>query len=74
MHELALAANVLPALVVLIVGGAFPPFLTGAFWATIGIYAVLSIAFDDETPRGVPGLDVIQEELRRRDRILKRPR
>jgi hypothetical protein len=36
---------------------AFPPVGTGAFWIIVAFYGVVSILFDDETPRGVPGID-----------------
>jgi hypothetical protein len=35
----------------------WPPMVTGAFWATVGVFALLSVFFDDETPRGNPGID-----------------
>ena len=38
-------------------GAAVPPVSTGAFWAIVAFYGVVSILFDDETPRGVPGMD-----------------
>ena len=34
----------------------WPPVTTGPFWLMAALYALVSILFDDETPRGVPGL------------------
>ena len=36
---------------------ALPPVSTGAFWTIVAFYGVISILFDDETPRGVPGME-----------------
>jgi hypothetical protein len=48
MQELWLLRDAIASLVV----GA-----TGAFWIIVAFYGVVSILFDDETPRGVPGID-----------------
>jgi enoyl-CoA hydratase/carnithine racemase len=47
----------LASLVVGAAMAAFPPVGTGAFWIIVAFYGVVSILFDDETPRGVPGID-----------------
>jgi hypothetical protein len=56
MNELWLLRDAIAAL---ILGAAtsFPPIGTGAFWTIVAFYGVVSILFDDETPRGVPGID-----------------
>lgn len=55
--------EVIPRLPMLVLAITWPPMLTGAFWATVGVFALLSVFFDDETPRGNPGIDY--EELAR---------
>lgn len=56
MQELWLLRD---AIATLLVGAtaSFPPVGTGAFWIIVGFYGVVSVLFDDETPRGVPGMD-----------------
>jgi hypothetical protein len=71
MLELATVANVITALAVAAAAIGFQPVTAGAFWAIISLYGLVSIFFDDETPRGIPGLDVIQEHLSRREGISK---
>ncbi|HYB90798.1 MAG TPA: hypothetical protein VEC38_07120 [Candidatus Binataceae bacterium] len=64
MQELALAGSILPTLAALAVSAGFPPITSGAFWAIATLYGVVSILFDDETPRGIPGIEFILEKRR----------
>ena len=57
MQELWLLRDAIASLVVGATTAAFPPVGTGAFWIIVAFYGVVSILFDDETPRGVPGID-----------------
>jgi len=57
MNELLLLHDAIAILASAAAGAALPPFATGAFWAIVALYGVVSILFDDETPRGVPGMD-----------------
>ena len=57
MQELWLLRDAIVALVVGAATAAFPPVGTGAFWTIVAFYGVVSVLFDDETPRGVPGID-----------------
>jgi hypothetical protein len=57
MDELAMFTNLVAALTGVAATVALPPFATGAFWAIVAFYGVVSVLFDDETPRGVPGMD-----------------
>jgi hypothetical protein len=57
MRELWLLRDAIAMLAGAAATAAFPPYGTGAFWAIVGFYGVVSILFDDETPRGVPGID-----------------
>jgi hypothetical protein len=66
MHDLASIGEVFMAVLALASGLAYPPFSTGAFWAIAAAWAVVSVIFDDETPRGVPGLEEVREILQHR--------
>ena len=57
MNELWLLHDVIAALIVFATTVAFPPIGSGAFWSIVAFYGVVTILFDDETPRGVPGMD-----------------
>jgi hypothetical protein len=57
MNEIFLLHDALTMLLVAATTAAFPPVGTGAFWTIVAFYGVVSILFDDETPRGVPGID-----------------
>ncbi len=57
MQELWLLRDAIVTLVVAAATAAFPPVGTGAFWTIVAFYGVVSVLFDDETPRGVPGID-----------------
>jgi len=37
----------------------YPPVQAGAFWILVAFYGVISVLFDDETPRGIPGIEEI---------------
>ena len=37
----------------------WPPAAPGSFWAIVALWGVVSIFFDDEVPRGIPGLEEI---------------
>lgn len=49
------------AVLVIFTSTAWPPAATGAFWAMAGLWGIVSIFFDDEIPRGIPGLEEINE-------------
>lgn len=70
MGELQLAQDLVTSLLMMAVTAIWPPVGTGAFWIMIGVYGLVSIFFDDETPRGVPGI----EYLRRSDEQLSKSR
>jgi hypothetical protein len=57
MNELWLLHDAIAMLLVGASTAAFPPIGTGAFWTIVAFYGVVSILFDDENPRGVPGMD-----------------
>jgi hypothetical protein len=66
MHELASVGDFIMAMLALAAGLGYPPFSTGAFWAIAAAWGVVSVIFDDETPRGVPGLEEVRDILRHR--------
>ena len=49
------------AVLLIFTSTAWPPAATGAFWAMAGLWGIVSIFFDDEIPRGIPGLEEINE-------------
>ena len=57
MQELWLLHDTIATLLMLGVTAAFPPIGTGAFWTIVAFYGVVSVLFDDENKRGVPGID-----------------
>jgi hypothetical protein len=66
MHDLTSLGEVIMAMLTLACGFGFPPFASGAFWAIAALWGVVSVVFDDETPRGVPGIDEVRQILRHR--------
>jgi hypothetical protein len=57
MQELWMLCDAIAMLAVGAATAALPPLGTGAFWTIVAFYGVVSVLFDDETPRGVPGID-----------------
>jgi hypothetical protein len=57
MPELVLLHNALTTLMAGAALAALPPVTTGAFWSAVAFYGVVTILFDDENKRGVPGID-----------------
>jgi hypothetical protein len=66
MHDLASVGDVFMAILALAAGVGYPPFSTGAFWAIAAAWGVVSVFFDDESPRGVPGLEEVRDILQHR--------
>jgi len=59
MHDLWISSDLMPTLFALAVAAGFPPIASGAFWAVTGFWGIVSVLFDDETPRGVPGIEYL---------------
>ncbi len=57
MHELWRAGDLLMAMVVIATTAGFPPLGSGAFWGIVTLWGIITVLFDDETPRGVPGME-----------------
>ena len=66
MEIVQIAGDIVTLVLKVTTAAAWPPFGTGAFWTVTGIYAIVSILFDDETPRGNPGVNYLSRstELR----------
>jgi hypothetical protein len=66
MRELASLGEVLLAVLTMACGLGYPPFSTGAFWAIAAAWGIISVIFDDESARGVPGLEEVRDILQHR--------
>jgi hypothetical protein len=60
MQELWLVDELIATLIAAVMTLAIPPVGSGAFWSIVAFYGVVSVLFDDETPRGIPGLEYLQ--------------
>ena len=65
--ELVRAGQVVQALVAMVIAAGFPPFTAGAFWGIVTLWGIVTIVFDDETPRGVPGAEYLHVRRTRSD-------
>jgi len=61
MDSFGVAGDLVTAVLLIFTSTAWPPAATGAFWAMAGLWGIVSIFFDDEIPRGIPGLEEINE-------------
>ncbi len=59
MHAFRAAGDVVTAMLVLFTSTGWPPVAAGAFCILLSAWGVISVLFDDETPRGIPGLDIM---------------
>jgi hypothetical protein len=64
MPELQAAQGLVTALLMMATAAVWPPIGSGAFWILIGVYGVVSVLFDDETPRGIPGIEYLNATRR----------
>jgi hypothetical protein len=53
------AGNLISALLMMGLSSGWPPAAAGAFWAIVGLWGLVSILFDDEVQRGIPGIEEI---------------
>jgi hypothetical protein len=53
------AGNLITALIMMGSSTGWPPVAAGAFWAMVGLWGIVSIFFDDEVQRGIPGIEEI---------------
>ncbi len=61
MPELQFAQDLVSTLLMMAATAIWPPVGTGAFWIVVGIYGVVSVLFEDETRRGIPGIEYLSE-------------
>lgn len=66
MKELETAGQVVALIFGVLTSLGWPPATAAAFWSLAAVWGVVSVIFDDETPRGIPGIEFI---LARRDRF-----
>jgi hypothetical protein len=55
------AGDLITALLMMAFSSGWPPVAAGSFWVMVGLWGIVSILFDDEVPRGIPGLEEINE-------------
>jgi hypothetical protein len=61
MLDLHLTGDLGTTLLMVVAVLVWPPAWVGGFWTLIGLYAITSILFDDETPRGNPGVNTFKQ-------------
>jgi hypothetical protein len=59
VESIQAAGNLITALLMMGLSTGWPPVAAGSFWLIIGVWGLVSIFFDDEVPRGIPGLEEI---------------
>ena len=61
MESIQAAGDLITVLLMMGLSTGWPPVAAGSFWLVIGLWGLVSIFFDDEVPRGIPGLEEINE-------------
>ncbi len=74
MDSIQAAGDLITALLMMGLSTGWPPVAAGSFWLVIGLWGLVSIFFDDEVPRGIPGLEEINEHLARAEAKYQRVR
>ena len=59
MDSIEAAGNLITALLMMGLSAGWPPAAAGSFWVIIGFWGLVSILFDDEVQRGIPGIEEI---------------
>ena len=57
------------AIVVIASTAGLPPFSSGAFWGIVTVWGMVTILFDDESPRGVPGAEYWRRRSQSSDQL-----
>jgi hypothetical protein len=65
LESIRAAGDLITALLMMGMSAGWPPVAAGSFWVIIGVWGIVSIFFDDEVQRGIPGLEEINEHLAR---------
>jgi len=74
LDSIQAAGDLITALLMMGLSTGWPPVAAGSFWLVIGLWGLVSIFFDDEVPRGIPGLEEINEHLARAEAKYQRER
>ena len=61
MDSIQAAGDLITALLLMGISAGWPPAAAGSFWAMVGLWGLVSIFFDDEVQRGIPGIEEINE-------------
>jgi hypothetical protein len=61
LDSIQAAGDLITVLIMLGISTGWPPVAAGAFWVIVGLWGIVSIFFDDEVPRGIPGLEEMNE-------------
>jgi hypothetical protein len=61
LDSFAAAGELITALLMMGLSVGWPPVAAGSFWLIVGLWGLVSIFFDDEVPRGNPGLEEMNE-------------
>ncbi len=61
MEFIQAAGDLITALLMMGLSAGWPPVAAGSFWLVIGLWGLVSIFFDDEVPRGTPGLEEMND-------------
>ena len=59
MDSFQAAGNLISALLMMGLSAGWPPAAAGSFWVIVGFWGLVSILFDDEVQRGIPGIEEI---------------
>ena len=59
MDSLHAAGDLITWLLMMGLSTGWPPAAAGAFWVMVGLWGLVSIFFDDEVQRGIPGIEEI---------------
>jgi len=59
LDSIQAAGDLITALLMMGMSAGWPPVAAGSFWAIVGLWGIVSILFDDEVQRGIPGIEEI---------------
>lgn len=59
MDSFQAAGDLITALLTMGLSTGWPPVAAGSFWVIVGFWGLVSILFDDEVQRGIPGIEEI---------------
>ena len=59
MDSFQAAGDLITGLLTIGLSAGWPPVAAGAFWVMVGLWGLVSILFDDEVQRGIPGIEEI---------------